>query len=227
MQITSEIISGKTQTHLCDLDDGCLLHKDVISPFNTMRLAAAKQGIDLQVASGFRSYEQQLAIWNAKASGRRTILDDSGQPINPSSLSDTERVFAILRWSALPGCSRHHWGTDMDIWDPAAVSDDYALQLIPAEYDLGGPFYDLNCWLDKNARDFGFTRPYATDRGGVAPEPWHLSYFPLAQQFEEKLDTAYVQGVLDNSELVLDEVVLNNLEEILPRFICPLHIKNR
>ena len=29
---------------------------------------------------------------------------------------------------------------------------------------------------------FGFFRPYTTDRGGVAPEPWHLSYAPVARQ---------------------------------------------
>ncbi len=34
----------------------------------------------------------------------------------------------------------------------------------------------------KTPREFGFYRPYAVDRGGVHPEPWHLSYAPLAQQ---------------------------------------------
>ncbi|MDX2463811.1 MAG: M15 family metallopeptidase [Porticoccus sp.] len=223
MQITAETISGKTQAYLCDLTDGCLLHMDVISPFVVMQSAAAKQGFDLQVASGFRSYERQLAIWNAKASGERAILDGAGLPIDPNSLSDTERVFAILRWSALPGCSRHHWGTDMDVWDAAAVPADYSLRLIPAEYELGGPFYELNCWLEQNAVRFGFARPYATDLGGVAPEPWHLSYLPLAQQFEEKLDTTFVRGILDNSQLALGETVLNNLDEILSKFIRVFH----
>jgi LAS superfamily LD-carboxypeptidase LdcB len=222
MQVTAEMVSGKTPIHLCRLNDECLLHTGVISPFNRMRKAAAVQGIDLQVASGFRSYERQLAIWNAKASGQRVLLNDAGQPIDSGSLSDTERVLAILRWSALPGCSRHHWGTDMDVWDVAAVPADYSLQLTPAEYALAGPFYELNCWLDEYADGFGFFRPYAVDLGGVAPEPWHLSYRPLAGLFEEKLDAAFVLGILDNRKLALSEAVSNSLDEILSRFICPL-----
>jgi len=222
MQITAEMVSGKTPVHLCRLNGDCLLHTDVIYPFNHMREAAAEQGFDLQVASGFRSYERQLAIWNAKASGQRVLLNDTGQPIDSDSLSDTERVLAILRWSALPGCSRHHWGTDMDVWDAAAVPADYSLQLTPAEYALAGPFYGLSCWLDEYAGSFGFFRPYAIDLGGVAPEPWHLSYRPLAGLFEEKLDAAFVLEILDNRKLALSEAVSNSLDEILSRFICPL-----
>lgn len=222
IQVTADMVSGKTPVHLCQLNGECLLHKGVISPFNRMRKAASDQGIDLQVASGFRSYERQLAIWNAKASGQRVLLNDAGQPIDVDTLSDVERVRAILRWSALPGCSRHHWGTDMDVWDAAAVPADYSLQLIPAEYALAGPFYELNCWLDENAGSFGFFRPYAVDLGGVAPEPWHLSYRALSEVFEEKLDTRFVLEILNNRKLALSEAVSNNLDEVLSKFICPL-----
>ena len=34
---------------------------------------------------------------------------------------------------------------------------------------------------------FGFFRPYTTDRGGVAPEPWHLSYAPVAARAQARV----------------------------------------
>jgi hypothetical protein len=84
-------------------------------------------------------------------------------------LTPAERVAAILWWSALPGTSRHHWGTDFDVLDAAAMPAGYKLQVIPAEYLEGGPFHRLTTWLDAHMGAFGFFRPYTTDRGGVAP----------------------------------------------------------
>lgn len=221
MQISTEMVSGQTQYHLANLNDSCQLHSDVIDPFRTMQNAAAQDGIDLQVASGFRSYERQLAIWNAKASGQRPLLDDQGQCISVDDLSDREKIYAILRWSALPGCSRHHWGTDLDVWDMAAVSADYRLQLVPEEYESQGPFYKLACWLNEYAAPYGFVRPYVIDKGGVAPEPWHLSYISIAEQFEAQLSTIFVKQILDNTPLMLGDVVESSLDDILARFICP------
>jgi LAS superfamily LD-carboxypeptidase LdcB len=219
MQVIPAMISGKTEEHLCQLSMDCLLHKVVLSPFMALQEAAAMQGYDLQVASAFRSFERQLMIWNAKARGERPVLDEFGQPLNLESLCEKDKVFAILRWSALPGCSRHHWGTDMDIWDAAAVPLDYVLQLTPDEYQQGGPFYSLSCWLDEHAEVFGFVRPYEIDRGGVAPEPWHLSYYPVARAFEDKLDAQCIYKILDNSDLIWRDTILAHLDEIISRFI--------
>ena len=224
MQITADMVSGKTEAHLvklnvAGLNDHCLLHREVISPFKSMQQAAAEQGIDLQVASGFRSYERQLAIWNAKANGQRVLLDSDGNPIDSDNLDDTAKMFAILRWSALPGCSRHHWGTDIDVWDAAAVPSDYQLQLVPEEYVQGGSFSKLTTWLDKYAESFGFLRPYAVDKDGVAPEPWHLSYLPVAQQFEQQMDITFVRKILDNSDLALRESLADHLDGIVDNYL--------
>ena len=75
----------------------------------------------------------------------------------------------------LPGGSRHHWGTDVDVIDAAALPPDYRVQLVPEEYAPGGVFERLTPWLDANMARFGFYRPYATGHGGarrraVAPE---------------------------------------------------------
>ena len=48
----------------------------------------------------------------------RPLLDANNQPLDALQLGETERLHAILHWSALPGTSRHHWGTDLDIYDP-------------------------------------------------------------------------------------------------------------
>ncbi|SPY94009.1 D-alanyl-D-alanine carboxypeptidase [Proteus mirabilis] len=65
-------------------------------------------------ASFIRSFERQLAIWNGKFEGTRPVLDAESQPIDIQTLSEGQRCEAILKWSALPGASRHHWGTEID-----------------------------------------------------------------------------------------------------------------
>ena len=219
--INNQMLMGCDEQLLCKLDGSVLLHGDIIKPFQAMCDAAAEEGLQIAVASGYRSFARQLAIWNSKARGLRPVLDDTGSPIDLESLSDRDKVMAILRWSALPGCSRHHWGTDMDIWDAAAVSGDYRLQLVPEEYAGSGPFCRLSEWLQEHAAGFGFIRPYAFDRGGVAPEPWHLSYLPIARLYEEKLDRVFLREILDNDQLELRDAVLSNLETIMARFIFP------
>lgn len=212
---------GCDEQLLRELDSGVLLHGDVIKPFQTMCDTATRDGLNITVASGYRSFARQLAIWNDKVRGVRPVLNDSGHPLDLATLTDHDKVMAILRWSALPGCSRHHWGTDMDIWDAAAVTSDYRLQLVPGEYAGTGPFSRLSEWLQEHAAGFGFIRPYAIDHGGVAPEPWHLSYLPVARLFEEKLDTAFLYKVLDNDRLELRDAVLANLDTIMARFVLP------
>lgn len=119
--------------------------------------------------SGFRSFEQQLLIWNRKATGQRAVLDSQARPLDIARLSDRELVFAILRWSALPGASRHHWGTDIDVYDEAARPEGYEVDLVPDEVNPGGMFGPLHAWLDDRiltGTSFGFYRPYDLDRGG-------------------------------------------------------------
>ncbi len=222
--ITAEILTGQSEEYLQALTDAVWpkLHRQVIEPFRALQQAASNAGFELQIASGFRAFDRQMAIWNEKSLGLRAVMDDHGQPLDLAQLDDRAKVFAILRWSALPGASRHHWGTDLDIWDRAAVETGYQLQLVPEEYENGGPFHDLSQWLAENGSRYGFIRPYLLDRGGVAPEPWHLSYLPLAQQFEQALSVDLLRQVLENCALELKSVVLENLDEIFSRFVSRL-----
>lgn len=199
---TLEQLTGRTREHLSELTDpACALHKRVVSPFLTLRAAAAADGMDLVAVSSFRDFDRQLAIWNGKFRGERPMQDRSGRPLDVAVLTPAEKVEAILWWSALPGASRHHWGTDFDVVDAAAVPKGYKLRLIPAEYHEGGPFHRLTTWLDTHMHAFGFFRPYGTDRGGVAPEPWHLSHAAVSSAAAAQFSLQGLRGVLEASPI--------------------------
>ncbi|WP_235036457.1 M15 family metallopeptidase [Zhongshania aliphaticivorans] len=203
--------------------DGVLVHRGIVDSFTALKAQAADAGFDLRLVSGFRSFDRQLAIWNAKASGQRALLDDQGEVLDWAALSDLEVVMAILRWSALPGASRHHWGTDIDVYDAAAVAPDYQVQLTPAEVADDGVFGPLHRWLDREfaeERGHGFFRPYNVDRGGIAPERWHLSYAPLSAQCDLAMQAELLQVALEQREDVyLKEVILKELANIYQRFV--------
>ncbi len=203
------------------LELNCRLHSETLAAVLDLRARAANFGFDLRIASSFRSFERQMLIWNNKALGLRPVLDSNGVPLDIHCLSDREKVFAILRWSALPGASRHHWGTDLDVYGAETINPDYQVQLTVAETQEGGPFADFHRWLDDELRHSSshFYRPYAQDIGGVAPEPWHLSYAPLAKKYAQLFTRDILREQLEVVSLELKETVLEHLDEIFQRFI--------
>jgi len=197
------------------------LHIDVIAPFLMLQAAAREAGFDIQIASGFRSFERQLAIWNGKANGHRTVLDEQSHIIDMSTLCDTDKALAIMRWSALPGCSRHHWGTDFDIYDAASVPADYEVQLTSGEVSNGGVFAPMHEWLDRylaSARS-GLFRPYAEDTGGIAPERWHLSYAPVAGRYEAAFSLPTLAGLWHERQMALVDAVVAMPTDVLQRYL--------
>lgn len=219
---TVEQLTGRARDHLTEIDLPdlrCTLHREVIRPFLAMRAAAAADGIDLAAFSGFRDFARQLMIWNEKFRGQRPMQDRDGKPLEALALGPAERVAAILWWSALPGASRHHWGTDFDVMDPGMLPPGYRLQVIPAEYQPGGPFERLTTWLDEHMHAFGFFRPYTTDRGGVRPEPWHLSYAPLAARAQQEFTAGQLRAVLAAADIDGKEQVLESLERNFASYV--------
>jgi LAS superfamily LD-carboxypeptidase LdcB len=219
-------VVGQSETHLCSAADaaviGAAVHAGVVAPLLELRAAARAAGFDLAVLSGFRNFERQLSIWNRKVSGQLAVLDTHAKPIDIATLSPRDLAFAILRWSALPGASRHHWGTDVDVYDLAAKPDGYEVDLIPAEVDAGGMFAPFHEWLDARiaaGTAFGFFRPYDADRGGVAPERWHLSYAPAATECARLLTPDALRETITNAEMMLKDAVLANLDAIFERFV--------
>ena len=225
--VSARQLFGQDESHLLaeDCDNGAIrLHASVWPAWFELKQQAASQGILLAAASSYRSFDRQLAIWNAKASGQRPLLDSDGNALRSTDLAPRELVMAILRWSALPGLSRHHWGTDLDVIDAACVAPDYQVQLTVAETCDGGPFEKLHRWLDSVLAQGGeaFYRPYHADTGGVAPEPWHLSYRPTAMAYEQQMSAQLARQFIaaQAGELQLADTILENFEEIYERFVA-------
>jgi LAS superfamily LD-carboxypeptidase LdcB len=194
-------------------------HAAVLPAWQALAAGAARAGIELVAVSSHRSFAVQEAIWNAKWRGERAVLDRRGRPVDMTSLRPAGRMAAILAWSALPGASRHHWGTEFDVIDGAAIPDGYRVQLVPEEYAAGGPFARLAAWLDGNLARYGFHRPYRTDRGGVAPEPWHLSCTAVATLASRRLRLAHLRQAIEDSRMAGRDVVLARLPALYERYV--------
>ena len=227
--MTQDQLLGLDESHLILVGRGPhRLTAATAAAFNDMQVAAAYEGFNLQAASSWRGFERQLAIWNGKWRGERPLLDADNQPLDALQLDDMERLHAILRWSALPGTSRHHWGTDLDIYDPDCLPVGTRLALEPWEYEAGGWFADLGEWLGDHMADFGFFLPYAKPLDaaqGVAYEPWHISFAP--ESGEQRLDPDALALCLQQADIEGKACILSHLDEILARYVTAGHTERR
>ena len=229
MKRIKSLLTGLSQEHLTNLGQErsqLKIHHDALKDFTRLCESALKDGIKIWPVSIFRSFEHQKQIWNRKATGKTVLLDDKSNPLNYTDLSEEEIIWAILRWSALPGMSRHHWGTDLDVIDANALpSPDYQIQLTPSEFAEDGPFYKLDQWLNRKIeknQSFGFFRPYERDLGGVAPEAWHLSYAPIAKGLLQNLSFKCFEYLISSEiyeQVELKDVIFSHREEIYSRYI--------
>jgi LAS superfamily LD-carboxypeptidase LdcB len=218
--LNAQELTGRARSHIAELPEPpCLLHVHAHTAFLAMRRAAAAEGLDLVAQSSFRDFERQLGIWNGKFSGARPMNDAAGKRLEPASLRPAARIDAILLWSALPGASRHHWGTDVDLIDRQAIPRGYQVQLTPEEFAAGGPFAALAAWLDAHAARFGFFRPYRGVRSGVQPEPWHFSFAPVAENARRQLTAAVLRAAIAGAPLLGKDAVLERLEELHHRYV--------
>ena len=212
-------LTGQEQDHLARFTSNHKLHRGILTPFSQLQQAASEHGIALFIVSSFRSFDRQLAIWNGKFTGERTVYDDKNHPIDMSQLDEWEKCQAILRFSALPGASRHHWGTDLDVFDRNAVSNSYQVELTHQEYSYDGPFSKLVSFLEDHAEKFGFFLPYQHYQGGVAREPWHISYQPLATHFQSRLSTQALRDVISTANIEGRASILANLDLIVEQYV--------
>ena len=202
------------------------LHPNSWAAFAVLADQAAKAGFELRIASGYRSFERQLAIWNGKLDGTRLLLDEHNKPLLLSDMSPEEQVGAVLRFSALPGASRHHWGSDADVYDGPAISEGDRLSLTPQEYSAEGVQGRFAYWLNEQLQPGQamaklFSRPYGQDCGGVAVEPWHLSHRAVSAKAEQLLTMNLVQRRLSECDMIHRDYVLAHLPEIWQRFVEP------
>ena len=151
--------------------EGFYLRKDAYESFQKMWEAAQADGITLTIVSATRNFYRQKQIWEAKWTGQRKI--ENGTNAAQKYKDPKTRALKILEYSSMPGTSRHHWGTDIDLND----LDNYTFEQGP-----GKKVYD---WMQKHAAKYGFCQPY-TVKGKERPngyneEKWHWSYIPVAQ----------------------------------------------
>lgn len=220
---------GQDESALVDYQ-GMRLHESIIADLQRLRADALDNGFDLAIASGYRSFARQCTLWNEKANGKRKVVSDTGTEIDMGALSEEERMFAILRYSALPGASRHHWGTDIDIFDRAAMPEGYTLQLSAEETEADGPFAAMHRWLDERIekkQSYGFYRPYVTGNKkrhaqGFAEERWHLSHAPTSHAYEIQLNPKELACFYKKcSDLALINCVQEHFQTIYDNYIAP------
>lgn len=158
------------------------LRKEALAAFQKMHAAAQKEGIQLTIISATRPFHHQKGIWEGKWKGNRQV---DGKLLSPTVKDTAGRAKKILRWSSMPGTSRHHWGTDIDINN---LNNSYF------EAGRGEKEYK---WLKKHAADYGFCQVYSPIGKkrpyGYQEEKWHWSYLPIAQ----KLTRAYKDMIRD------------------------------
>lgn len=154
-----------------DRDDR-FMRTDAYEAFKKMYQAALQDGVRLQIVSAARNFDKQKAIWEAKWDGRTLV--EGGQNLALTVPDPEQRARIILRFSSMPGTSRHHWGTDIDL---------NQLENEWFDHGEGRKLYD---WMIKNAAAFGYCQPYTTKNDerphGYEEEKWHWTYMPVSQQ---------------------------------------------
>ena len=195
--------------------DSIKLEKNTFIAMEKMRKAALLDGVKLKVVSGFRDFERQKQIWNRKFKKFTT----------ENNLSDLDAIKEIIRFSTIPGTSRHHWGTEIDVIDEDFKNEKNLL--ISKKYEEGGIFEKLKKWMDNNSQKFGFYLTYDNNinRKGFEYEPWHYSYLPESKRYLKsflKIDIVEIISKVDIegkelfNEKFISDYINNNILEINP-----------
>lgn len=194
--------------------EGRYLRRDAYESFKKMWAAAQADGVTLTIVSATRNFQMQKNIWEAKWTGKTLI--ENGSNAQSRYPNPKTRALKILEYSSMPGTSRHHWGTDIDLND---------LHNATFEQGNGKKVYD---WLCKHAAEYGFCQPY-TEKGELRPngyneEKWHWSYLPVAKKLTDLAarrlsddmiggfqgaETAAQIGVVKNYVLGINQACLN------------------
>lgn len=167
--------------------EGRYLHRETYEAFLKMWEAARQDGVNLKIISATRNFNAQKGIWEAKWTGRRKV---GGKDLSQTIPDVAKRAYKILEYSSMPGTSRHHWGTDIDL-----------NALVNSHFEKGEGLKTYQ-WLTANAAAYGFCQPYSP-KGSERPhgyneEKWHWSYLPIAlpltKQAELQLKNDMISG---------------------------------
>ena len=167
------------------------MNKEPKVAFEKMKTAALKDGINIEVVSAYRSFQKQKYIFENKY--KRYIN---------KGLTPIQSVEKIIEYSTIPGTSRHHWGTDIDIIDanyPKPIS------VLEEENFYGnGPYCQLKNWMDRHSESYGFYEVYTknSNRKGVKFEPWHFSYAPVSIPMLREYQKLDIKSILKEEKIL-------------------------
>ncbi|TMP29052.1 peptidase M15 [Pseudoalteromonas rubra] len=209
---------GLSTSHLASYAN-VFIHSAIQRDLLALSEAAKQAGFTFCIASAHRDFHRQCLIWNNKAQGLRPVLNSQNEPVDLSLLTPQARVHAIMLYSALPGASRHHFGTDLDVYASNCLPAGQKLQLEPWEYEQGGPFAELNDWLSLHLAEFGFFRPYQRYQGGVAAEPWHISHRLSAAGMMKAVNVEILAEVIGSHDVAAKHTILEMLPTLYSQYI--------
>jgi LAS superfamily LD-carboxypeptidase LdcB len=194
-QFTRNQLIGKDESDIVGDSYTTKMHREAAIAFQKMKLEAAKVNIDIELVSAYRSFQRQKEIFEAKY-----------KKYTSQGLTPTDAINKIIEYSTIPGTSRHHWGTDIDIIDGNAKPRPKSV--LQAELFHGeGPFCKLKDWLTENANSFGFYEVYTNDanRKGFKYEPWHFSYAPVSKPMLVEYKKLDVKQILQQEKILGSE----------------------
>ncbi len=184
------------------IGDSIKLEKNTYYAYKKMEKAAKKDGINLKIVSAYRGYERQKFIWNKKY--KKFTEENLLEPM--------QAINEIIRFSTIPGTSRHHWGTEIDI-----IDENYSEEinvLMSSKFEKEGVFFKIKNWLNLNSEKFGFYITYDNnpERKGFEHEPWHYSYAPISKKMlslfiKSDLKKLIVKDEINGSDFFSDDFI--------------------
>lgn len=136
---------------LLTLSNGKKVDARIYPQLQAMFDAARASGINLHVAEGYRSEEEQ-----------GDLMEEKIESFIEEGKSEGEAKKLARKWVALPGTSEHQLGIAVDINSQISTPS--------------GPLYS---WLANNSYKYGFILRYPPNKvsiTGVKYEPWHFRY---------------------------------------------------
>lgn len=171
-------------TRLLGMPDGAenRLNYDAARAFYLLRDAMIADGIAIMPLSGYRTYDEQVSIFNYNVQ----LHTDEG-------MTPEEAREYTLRFVAFPGTSEHQYGRSIDVTIDGTTNH---------QFDKT----EQGQWLIEHSHEFGFVVRYPSDKEsitGIGYEPWHLRWVGETHaEFMQRHDLCleeYVQLVLQYS----------------------------
>ena len=174
----------------------------VYEAYKKMYEAALADSVHLIITSGHRTLNEQIYEWELRWNNTQTELVFE---------NEIDKARFILQYRAMPGTTRHHWGTEIDL---------NSFELTYFESQEGQTVYN---WLEENAEKFGFYQPYTPiDEKrpyGYQEEKWHWSYKPLARLMLNK----YLKVVIINDIVGFEGDRTALLIPVIPLWVCGIN----